>query len=453
MKKFIFSVVFVIFMFSCSFFWATLKVEWEENFNYKKYENTVILTKMREFWKTLVENAKQEVKDLQKEWVKLDGPKMIISSNEYKDKWINSIVFNIFKSIYWANNQNIIKVFHTNDKWEEISWQKILKLDSTEKKKELAKKMKEKLKSFEWLFTEDNVIDEQLAEYLENPKFYLEAEKIVFLLEAGTVWPYSRGFIEEEFYFNDLIEYLNQDTFPEIKKELEKLAEQKAKIEKDKAAKNAKIAARKNTDWKKYVALTFDDGPSPKTTPGLLEILKKNNVKATFFVLGKNVSAHPEIVQKEIEEWHEVWSHSWDHPALTKLKDAWVKKQIQDTDDALKKAIGKEATLLRPPYWAHNKRTDNIIKKTILMWNVDSMDWKNRNVEKNIETTMKQVKDWSIILYHDIHQPSVDTIDSLIKKLKAEGYNFVTVSELLKMWWHEDLSKKVCSWEFDCHDY
>ena len=87
------------------------------------------------------------------------------------------------------------------------------------------------------------------------------------------------------------------------------------------------------------------------------------------------------------------------------------------------------------------------------MWNVDSMDWKNRNVEKNIETTMKQVKDWSIILYHDIHQPSVDTIDSLIKKLKAEGYNFVTVSELLKMWWHEDLSKKVCSWEFDCHDY
>ena len=203
----------------------------------------------------------------------------------------------------------------------------------------------------------------------------------------------------------------------------------------------------------KMVALTFDDGPSPKTTPGLLEILKKNNVKATFFVLGKNVSAHPEIVQKEIEEWHEVWSHSWDHPALTKLKDAWVKKQIQDTDDALKKAIGKEATLLRPPYWAHNKRTDNIIKKTILMWNVDSMDWKNRNVEKNIETTMKQVKDWSIILYHDIHQPSVDTIDSLIKKLKAEGYNFVTVSELLKMWWHEDLSKKVCSWEFDCHDY
>ena len=153
MKKFIFSVVFVIFMFSCSFFWATLKVEWEENFNYKKYENTVILTKMREFWKTLVENAKQEVKDLQKEWVKLDGPKMIISSNEYKDKWINSIVFNIFKSIYWANNQNIIKVFHTNDKWEEISWQNILKLDSADKKKELAKKMKEKLKSFEWLFT------------------------------------------------------------------------------------------------------------------------------------------------------------------------------------------------------------------------------------------------------------------------------------------------------------
>ncbi|MBB1565201.1 polysaccharide deacetylase family protein [Candidatus Gracilibacteria bacterium] len=453
MKKFIFSVVFVIFMFSCSFFGATLKVEGEENFNYKKYENTVILTKMREFGKTLVENAKQEVKDLQKEGVKLDGPKMIISSNEYKDKGINSIVFNIFKSIYGANNQNIIKVFHTNDKGEEISWQNILKLDSADKKKELAKKMKEKLKSFEGLLTEDNVIDEQLAEYLENPKFYLEAEKIVFLLEAGTVGPYSRGFIEEEFYFNDLIEYLNQDTFPEIKKELEKLAEQKAKIEKERAAKNAKIAARKNTDGKKYVALTFDDGPSPKTTPGLLEILKKNNVKATFFVLGKNVSAHPEIIQKEIEEGHEVGSHSWDHPALTKLKDAGVKKQIQDTDDALKKAIGKEATLLRPPYGAHNKRTDNIIKKTILMWNVDSMDWKNRNVEKNIETTMKQVKDGSIILYHDIHQPSVDTIDSLIKKLKAEGYNFVTVSELLKMGGHEDLSKKVCSGEFDCHDY
>ena len=299
-------------------------------------------------------------------------------------------------------------------------------------------------------------------------KFYFDSEKIVFLFEQYTVWPYSSGILEVEFYFSELKEYLNPEIFPEIKKELEKKQEQEAKqsnLKNDESNswKNEVNAAKIETktwtqkektarkDWKKYIALTFDDGPSKKTTPQLLDILKENNVKATFFVLWKNASFFPEIIKREHDEWHEIWSHTWDHPNLLNLSEAKIKKQIESTDEEIQKIIWIKPTLLRPPYGSHNKKIDNMAKKTIVMWNVDSLDWKNRNVKKNLSTALKQVQPGSIILFHDIHQPSVDTIDSLIKELKKQWYEFVTVSELLQE--HTDVEKKVCFGEFKCDAY
>src|ERR1700719_4529684 len=101
-----------------------------------------------------------------------------------------------------------------------------------------------------------------------------------------------------------------------------------------------------------YIAMTFDDGPSSANTPRLLEILKQRNIKATFFLIGQNVAANPDIVRRILAEGHEVGNHSWTHPQLSKLSDDRVTAEITKTQDAIKDASGFTPTLLRPPYGA-----------------------------------------------------------------------------------------------------
>jgi peptidoglycan/xylan/chitin deacetylase (PgdA/CDA1 family) len=201
---------------------------------------------------------------------------------------------------------------------------------------------------------------------------------------------------------------------------------------------------------RKYVALTFDDWPSKTNTPILLDILKENNVKVTFFVLWKNANNFPEIIKQIDEAGHEIWSHSWNHPKLVNLSEEQVRAQVKDTDNVIYNAIWKTPKLFRPPYWEHNKNVDRIIDKTILLWNVDSLDWKTRNVRKNIDIVEKNTIEWSIILMHDIHKTTVDSIDWVIKALKNKWFEFLTVSELLNYYQKEDYSHKVCYSGFNC---
>lgn len=202
----------------------------------------------------------------------------------------------------------------------------------------------------------------------------------------------------------------------------------------------------KSSDGKKYVALTFDDGPHWKYTGYLLDTLKTKGVHATFFVLWENAERYPEIIAREKTEWHEIGSHSWDHPSFLKLSNATQIMQISKTDYVLMRETGEKATLFRPPYGAYNKNTLKNVEKTFVMWSVDSRDWKNRNVEKNIATTMSQVYDGSIILFHDIHKESIESIPALIDKLRAQGYEFLTVSELYKKYHNDEtlLPEQVC---------
>src|SRR5882724_2957395 len=99
-----------------------------------------------------------------------------------------------------------------------------------------------------------------------------------------------------------------------------------------------------------YIAMTFDDGPSAKLTPKLLDLLAAHHIKATFFVIGENVVEHPEIVARAAHEGHEIGNHSWSHPYLAKMSDEGVRRELQRTEDAIKSATGARPTLLRPPY-------------------------------------------------------------------------------------------------------
>ena len=181
----------------------------------------------------------------------------------------------------------------------------------------------------------------------------------------------------------------------------------------------------------KMVALTFDDGPDSKTTPQALEILKRYNAKATFFMVGQNVAANPELAKRVLDEGHQLGIHTWSHPDLTKLPLNQSKKEILDTQEAIYKATGIRPMITRPPYGAINSTVQNAVDQSFIMWSVDSLDWKTRNTKAIMQEIVK-THPGSIILMHDIHQTSIDALPSVLEYLKNNGYTLVTVDELLE---------------------
>ncbi|WP_440050283.1 polysaccharide deacetylase family protein [Lysinibacillus sphaericus] len=183
---------------------------------------------------------------------------------------------------------------------------------------------------------------------------------------------------------------------------------------------------------KKRVALTFDDGPDARVTPQILAILKKYDVKATFFMVGKNVSRNPATLEKVYEEGHEIGNHTWNHPKLTTLTKVNVKQEVDRTSSAIYAAIGQYPTVFRPPYGATSEQVRAVITMPSILWSVDTLDWKHRNADKILANVKASVKDGSIILMHDIHQSTANGLENVILYLQQQGYEFVTVSEILQ---------------------
>ncbi|MFG1462553.1 polysaccharide deacetylase family protein [Xanthobacter sp. DSM 24535] len=186
-----------------------------------------------------------------------------------------------------------------------------------------------------------------------------------------------------------------------------------------------------------YIALTFDDGPNPETTPKLLKILAERNIKATFFVLGTNAAAYPDVIRSIAAAGHEIGNHSWNHPQLPKLTLAAADKQIEDTAAAVESATGKKPIYLRPPYGAMTPALQqHIVQKydmMLIFWSVDPLDWKIREAQSIYDQIMKQVRPGSIVLAHDIHATTVAAMPRVLDALIAKGYKFATVSELIAM--------------------
>jgi len=182
---------------------------------------------------------------------------------------------------------------------------------------------------------------------------------------------------------------------------------------------------------RKVVALTFDDGPNPATTNQALDTLSKYGIKATFFVLGKNVSGNEEILKRMKSDGHVIGNHSWSHPVLSKLSLDEAKKQITDTEDALTKVLGSSSKLMRPPYGAITDDIRNSLDLSFIMWDVDSLDWKSKNEASILTEIQREVKNGSIILMHDIHAETVNALPKVIDYLKGQGYDFVTIPDLL----------------------
>ncbi|MEO8439356.1 MAG: polysaccharide deacetylase family protein [Spartobacteria bacterium] len=186
-----------------------------------------------------------------------------------------------------------------------------------------------------------------------------------------------------------------------------------------------------------YIAMTFDDGPSEKLTPELLDLLAQHHIHATFFVIGKNVAEHPEIVQRAVREGHEIGNHSWSHPAFGKMRDDRVRAELQKTDDAIQKAIGKRPLLMRPPYGSITARQKQWINQEFgyrtILWDVDPLDWKRPGPSVITSRIVKETRPGSIILSHDIHPGTIKAMPDTFDQLEVKGFKFVTVSELISM--------------------
>ena len=186
------------------------------------------------------------------------------------------------------------------------------------------------------------------------------------------------------------------------------------------------------TQKRPMIALTFDDGPG-EYTETLLDTVEKYNIHVTFFMLGQNVEGRESTVQRMVQLGCEIGNHTWDHPSQTLPNmDLDSVQEFQKTDDELVKACGQAATVCRAPYGAITEEQMAAVGKPFFMWSTDSLDWKLMDADADYNEIMNSdLSDGSIILMHDIHEPSVKcATEKLIPELVNEGYKLVTVSEL-----------------------
>lgn len=183
------------------------------------------------------------------------------------------------------------------------------------------------------------------------------------------------------------------------------------------------------TKQRPMIALTFDDGPG-EYTEELINCLVENNAKATFFMLGQNVEAYPEIAKELSDAGMELGNHSYSHPDLVTIGAEAAAQQVSNTDAALKAATGFEATVMRPPGGSFNDSVKAAIDHPLIIWSIDTRDWATKSEEQTYQVVMDNAQDGSVVLMHDIHEWSVKAAIRMIPDLIAKGFKLVTVSEL-----------------------
>ena len=189
------------------------------------------------------------------------------------------------------------------------------------------------------------------------------------------------------------------------------------------------VTNRRRDTSKKLVALTFDDGPNYNTNK-VIDILNKYHVPATFFVLGSKIKGNEYILKKMKSSGMEIGNHTYSHLLLTKYSEDEIREEIDSTSNLIFEVTGKRPKLLRPSYGSFNKKIRSVSEMPIIIWDIDTLDWKYHNSKRITSRVVNKVKDGDIILMHDIYSASANALDSIIPILMESGYSFVTVSDL-----------------------
>ena len=180
------------------------------------------------------------------------------------------------------------------------------------------------------------------------------------------------------------------------------------------------------------IALTFDDGPTNDTTR-ILDVLEKYEGAATFFVLGSRVNGYPNVMKRIVESGSEIGNHTWSHRMMTKLTRQEVLDEIRMTNKAIETLIGVTPTLVRPPFGMVNDLVLGALPEyRMVMWSVDTEDWRHKSGVKTLDEIKREAHDGAIILMHDLVPSTADSMEDIVRYLVYEGYQLVTVSEMLE---------------------
>ncbi|MCX7625424.1 MAG: polysaccharide deacetylase family protein [Candidatus Sumerlaeaceae bacterium] len=192
------------------------------------------------------------------------------------------------------------------------------------------------------------------------------------------------------------------------------------------------------TRWptgQKLIALTYDDGPNPQITPRLVALLKSKGVRATFFLLGDSVRAYPQLVKQLADAGMELGNHSDSHRQFTKLGSDAIAEELRRNEERIRTVVPDVSMkVMRPPYGAYNSVVMRVAEQMgykVILWDVDTNDWRRRTTEQMVSTIVNNARDGSIILMHDRYETSLQTTARIIDVLEDQGFRFVTLSELL----------------------
>lgn len=200
------------------------------------------------------------------------------------------------------------------------------------------------------------------------------------------------------------------------------------------AEKNVEVSS--GAVWKqpekiKKIALTFDDGPHPVYTPMLLDGLKKRGVRATFFLMGSAAEKYPDIVKQIADDGHLIGNHTFHHVSLENADEKMIQREVVSANELIEEISGEYPQFIRPPFGQCDKQVENQTGMLCVLWNIDPLDWCTADASKVVQRVLKNARDNGIILMHDQYKTSVMAVFTVIDELQKQGYEFVTVDEIL----------------------
>ncbi|MBP3602704.1 MAG: polysaccharide deacetylase family protein [Lachnospiraceae bacterium] len=184
-------------------------------------------------------------------------------------------------------------------------------------------------------------------------------------------------------------------------------------------------------EGQKKIALTFDDGPHPYYTEQLLDGLKERGAKATFFVTGEHAKLHADVIKRMNEDGHLIGNHTYSHMQLGKTNREEFKEELVQTNEVIKGITGEEVIYVRPPYGSWDKELETELNMFPVLWTIDPLDWCSDNVDAVTRKVLSKAGENDIILMHDYYASTVTAALQIVDELQKEGYEFVTVEEIL----------------------
>lgn len=402
--------------------------------HYPKFKHKE-LNKEMEDYVSAVENAFLKAADENKEYIKNYAADLSLTMDIYPiAKNTYSIVFSEESYVGGANVQQTAKVYLVDvENGEFIQQTRIIK-DTKQNREELYTLISERFQESKeygpFLF------EEELKNWAMNEKnnfsnLYFTDKSAVFKFNKYEVTAGAAGLPEISIPLEKMQNILTDEWKDKL------LIDNKEKGDQDNSddkpiVNEEKIDEKPSTSGKR-VALTFDDGPHPKNTLTIIDLLDKYDATATFFMLGNRVDFYPEIAKKVADKGHELGNHTWSHKNLGTLSKEEGIQEVEKTNEIIKSVTGRESTAFRPPYGVVNEQVQSSISIPAVFWTIDTLDWKSHNPDEILKIVKENVKDGSIILMHDIHETSAQAVEPVLKFLKAEGYDIVSVSELNKV--------------------